>query len=169
MIARAEIGGGQIRLRFERVNDRYRHSIELHRDNTFVPVWESCEGTAEELWPASPPLQELHFEDRGNVQVAMLVGRAGKSHWSLSVTLDPAADELLFDAACRSGEVPIWLGSTYRELSVPSPVRIETVDVAGKVHLQQRSDALAIAAPLEQHGGNRTVRWAYRVRLSGGD
>jgi hypothetical protein len=107
--------GGGWRVAFERRGDRLAHRIAAERDGTWIDLLESVEGTADEDWPPSPPLQELHTESRADArQVALLVGMAGSSHWSLSVELLFERRELVFDTACRVRAAPAWLGSVYR-------------------------------------------------------
>ncbi|MBX7074686.1 MAG: hypothetical protein K1X71_16205 [Pirellulales bacterium] len=102
---------GPIEIAFVRRADRYAHQIQVDGS-----AWlESIEGSEVERWPASPPLQELasHSLPAGGAAL-LLVGMAGRSHWSLSVAVAGEPDRLRFDAACRANEPPVWLGSTYR-------------------------------------------------------
>jgi len=109
------IESGGLRVVFRRLADRYAHRVELTHSEGAICLLESVEGTAEDDWPPSPPLQELHFEHRGaERQLALLVGRAGASHWSLSIELDSAAATITFDAACRVRSAAERLGSRYR-------------------------------------------------------
>lgn len=113
------IEGGGLRVVFRRLSDRFAHRVEWMDRGGVIPLIESIEGAADEDWPASPPLQELHFERReGGIQLALLVGRAGASHWSMSIELDPAAAKISFDVACRVRAAPGRLGSRYRRLDV---------------------------------------------------
>ncbi|MBI3465753.1 MAG: hypothetical protein HY000_22275 [Planctomycetes bacterium] len=132
------IEGGGLRVVFARAGDRFSHTIgyvarsasdfrlptsdfrsptsDLH----FVPLLESIEGTPDDAWPASPPLQSLHCEDRPDgKQLALLVGMAGRSHWSLSLELDPALGTVTCDVACRLHDEPGALTSTYRIVQTP--------------------------------------------------
>lgn len=102
---------GPIEIAFVRRADRYAHQVQVDGS-----AWlESIEGTEADRWPASPPLQELasHPQPAGG-DALLLVGMAGRSHWSLSVTVVAEPDRLRFDVACRASEPPVWLGSTYR-------------------------------------------------------
>ncbi len=117
LISRAAADGGRLRLRFVRRDDRVHQTVEWFDAvaGEFVPLLESREGESSDVWPASPPLQQFLIESRGAAgQVALLVGMAGRSHWSLSV--EPLADRVgfRFDAACRLGGPPDWLGNTWR-------------------------------------------------------
>ncbi|HEY2839290.1 MAG TPA: hypothetical protein VGJ26_09085 [Pirellulales bacterium] len=93
------------------------HRIELRDADNLVACFESIEpvepSAAENAnWPASPPVQEWHDEARAGATALMAVGRAGRSHWSLSceVTADGHAT---FDVAARISERPLRLGSSY--------------------------------------------------------
>jgi hypothetical protein len=113
-----ELTAGCLRLSFTWERDRFRHALSLvdrSRDGTpGTLLITSLEGEPDELWPASPVLQELHVESRSDERtVALLVGRAGRSHWSLSVLADSRRHELEFEAACRCVGQPTWLGSAY--------------------------------------------------------
>ena len=126
MISRVADNGGRLRLRFVRLGDRVHHTVEwLDPAMAATALIESREGQASagqtsaglssDNWPASPPLQQLLIEPRGVAgHVALLVGMAGRSHWSLSI--EPLADRVgfRFDAACRIGGPPAWLGHTWR-------------------------------------------------------
>ena len=104
---------GLLRIEFVWSADRYGHRI-LTSTPGGECILTSREGRPDEKWPPSPPLQSLHLEDRpGGVRIAMLVGMAGRSHWSMSVETDIARSRLLFDVACRVSEQPLWLGSSY--------------------------------------------------------
>ncbi len=45
----------------------------------------------------------------------MLIGQAGKSHWSMSVSTGEDSLSVIFDIACRVRDVPEFLGSTYSQ------------------------------------------------------
>lgn len=165
------LAGGAWRLSFQRRADRYGHCIEVSRNGEFRGVLESHEGTPDDAWPLSPPLQELHWEQRGDVHVALLVGRAGRSHWSLSV--EAAAEAIVFDAACRVSEPPQWLGSTYRLLQPPANaslsdcggVSVTPMEGIPAARFDADSGILTLPAILDGAAGKRTFRWQYRVSL----
>ncbi len=99
-------------LMFNRRQDRYYHQIAAVDGTEVVPLITSVEGTNED-WPSSPPLQELTVEQRAAGPVALLVGRAGTSHWSMSVELNCPNQQIDFDVACRTASDPRQLGSLY--------------------------------------------------------
>jgi len=94
-------------------------------------------------WPASPPLQEVHVEQRGeDGPVVLAVGRSGRSHWSLSVHAEStasdldqaAADErwpaLVFDVAVRLHQRPERLGSAYRSMVAASATSGDSLELS---------------------------------------
>lgn len=109
------IEGAGLRVTFRWLGDRFGHTISLLPGDRPLEVATSIEGDDRQPWPASPPFQELHLEQRpGGVTLALLVGRAGTSHWSASCQLDRLKARLTFDVACRLKEVAPSLASTYR-------------------------------------------------------
>lgn len=171
MSAALEIAGDRLRVRFARRGDRFGHGIDAWRDGAFHGVLESVEGAADDLWPPSPPWQELHIESRpGGEQVALLVGRAGRSHWSLSVHIELLSGAIHFDAACRTSDSPRWLGSTYQLLRPPPVpqltdcglgVTVELLGGAGQPFFMNAS--LALPAVVSDEMGAKTIRWQYRI------
>src|SRR5687767_14004155 len=110
------LGGRLLQVEFVRQADRFGHAIQLLGDDVVRPLLMSLEGTVADRWPPSPVLQQLHVEDRGlGKNVALLVGMAGRSHWSMSVEPDTQGAGLVFDVACRvhAGE-SATLHSTYQ-------------------------------------------------------
>ncbi len=90
------------------------HVVHRHTASGPVELIRSLEGFETHAWPLSPPFQELHVQQPApGVLAALLVGRAGRSHWSASIELVETADLVRFDVACRIHERPAWLGSCY--------------------------------------------------------
>lgn len=192
---------GRLQLVFQWQGDRYGHRLDLApgdaRATGAAPAFlESVEGRPDDAWPASPPLQECHVEPRADGRtVALLVGRAGKSHWSLSVLCDPATSGLLFEVACRLAGEPKWLGSRYRASgTIIAESKNGGTPAAGEVlpkllleakttgqrwrlllphpldkHAASRAGEIAIAARdgADTSTSMRTVQWSYDVRLAG--
>lgn len=169
------IEGGGLKVVFRRLADRYAHRVEWIAPEGAISLLESIEGAADEDWPASPPLQELHFEQRiGGKQLALLVGRAGASHWSLSIELDPATSKIAFDVACRLRSAPAWLGSSYRRLDLVDE-RVSVLARSGEWQLWPEGDEGRICqlcchpSELELAPGRpsgpwpQTVRWKYTL------
>jgi hypothetical protein len=126
------LSAGSLCVEFWPEGDRYRHQIAFAVPDTPGPWLTSVEGAADDTWPFSPPLQELHVERRaGDKQVALLVGRAGRAHWSLSVEVDRSRETLFFDAACRCASSAAHLRSSYRALDGALPDGSERVALSG--------------------------------------
>ncbi|MDA1053937.1 MAG: hypothetical protein O3C40_26095 [Planctomycetota bacterium] len=160
--------------------DRHVHTISLMIDGRSVPVFESVEGSNVDVWPPSPPLQQLSVEElRPETQVALLVGMAGKSHWSMSV--EPADDRaaFVFDVACRSRDAAEQLGSGYLLLADGRSTSGEhdaTIDVAGRsTRIRCDRDGPTAATVKEGPRGLRiepatviageTTRWRYAIEM----
>jgi len=194
MISPASLEGGGLRVVFARHGDRYAHSVFLtaggvptdvrgisHSSVSTTEVesssgllLESMEGTPDDDWPVSPALRELHFEDRADGRrLALLVGMAGRSHWSLSVELDAARGQLVFDVACRLRSPPARLGSRYR-LSAGSaecpqtPLTIESIDGQSARLVMMADGELVVEPPRFAGPWPSTIRWRYLVQGRGG-
>jgi len=172
-----------IRIEFTRHGDRFAHRVLVIDTATtdaarFVPLLDSREGTADDDWPASPPWQEVHCERRaGGVHVALVVGKAGRCHWSASFELDPAGS-LSVDVACRAAAAANWLGSTY---GIHGPVEIESPraavrlaepwilqpdasDAACTIERCDQPRSLVLRPEIDPAGAwPRTIRWKYRI------
>jgi hypothetical protein len=173
----ATLGSDALRVVFERAGDRFSHEIIWAAGNDCHGRLASQEGTADEAWPKSPALQSLHVETRADrQQMIMLVGMAGRSHWSMTVEADETRDRLIFDVACRVHERPDWLGSTY---SMPMenirPGTISNLSVAAWCGEQlqdeitvQIDDAIGnvrIPASVNDKVAAQTVRWRYAIEV----
>jgi hypothetical protein len=159
-------------------------------DGGIKNVWSALYNDSS-AWPASPPWQELHVHDGAEGKSLMLVGRAGTSHWSMSVTASADAPALIFDVACRVREPPDFLGTTYRLSRTDFQVRPSRKGnawtdleirptVAGHPSLRLQVDEIAGAAPatIEFTGDQiiirapqptrpqATVRWKYRYSIN---
>jgi hypothetical protein len=153
---------GDLRAVFEWRGDRYGHRIEQRIGGEWCAVLASIEGSADEVWPPSPPLQSLHIEQRETGAVALLVGKSGTSHWSVSVEAVIAQAAFEFDIACRVQRLPSWLGSVYRTATSHTSVEILTRaheairEQSRPTELRIRPAEFAVAYP-------STIRWRYRV------
>ena len=114
---------GPIRVEFERLGDRWSHTLSVQNENDWLLIAASIEGSEQEPWPASPPIQELHFETHDGKPVALGVGMSGSSHWSLCVTVDPTTQAIQFEVACRTKSIPDRLQSAYHS---QLPVRTDS-------------------------------------------
>lgn len=100
------------------VDDRFVQHIDWVAGAQSFRLMESVEGTADDPWPPSPALQQLSVENRSQKrQVALMVGMAGQSHWSVSIENEPEERKLTFDVACRIAEMSTQLGTQYRTSS----------------------------------------------------
>lgn len=110
-----ELQVGALKIEFEKIGDRFSHKLLIERDGEWSVVLESIEGTDEERWPASPPLQQIVAEPIGKDSRTVLlgVGLSGTGHWSISVDENEAGG-LLMDIACRVSGDHGFLGSTWR-------------------------------------------------------
>ena len=117
-------GGHRLRVDFYKVSDRYGHRLSVivcdHAGSeTVIPLAESVEGVSDDPWPPSPALQSLSIEEFADGRsAALLVGMAGKSHWSASFEVETVPTGFCcapkFKLACRFSSTPTRLGSTYR-------------------------------------------------------
>lgn len=170
--------GSTLQLDFRRVGDRFVQSIRrLSSDGMCLAAWESVQKPEAELWPASPPIQELSLESIDSRDVLLGVGRAGKCHWSLSVeTVEiESAAAFWFDIACRCPEPPLWLGSTYQPSSGAAEHDDAPASSALKVLAQEDTTLTADGAQfrlqptLTPRSWPGTVRWRYAILASDPD
>jgi hypothetical protein len=153
------------------------HSAAKQRETA---VLTSVEGDSHQIWPASPPLQDLNFHGLPDGRTAALaVGRAGKSHWSLAWEASRDQPLLVCDVACRVKETPGYLASTWTmadHLSVTQTggLRIKVDNAIVLVDIEDQQ----FATKCEQVGRKvcllpdsiefdlpTTVRWRYRISI----
>jgi hypothetical protein len=165
---------GDLKIEFFRAEDRFAHRIGIQQAGQTTWILQSLEGTAEQDWPTSPPLQDLSVEQQADREVIFLVGMAGKSHWSLSLELAPQQHGLLFDVACRAHQPPARLGSTYRRLDLSTtaaglskqPDLIELVPLDAPSPLVHRTaEELSLMVSTQSPRWPNTFRWRYEIRL----
>jgi hypothetical protein len=183
---------GTLSLVFERRGDRLAHAIWLKPLNgngqqTGEPptllLLESVEGSSDDHWPASPPLQSLSIESFvPGTSVALLVGMAGNSHWSASIEPCREPTGFLFDLACRTTASAAFLGSTYRladgmEASPLADVPHSAMFTCGDKRLRLLPEPAGAYPPpaITIHGNqlrlqaatstHRTIRWKYRIGI----
>jgi len=106
--------GGELRVAFELGGDCYEHEVALIANDKRVQLLSSQVPTENRDWPASPPAQQLTIDSQPDGNVSLLVGQAGRSHWSASVSADQKTGSLTFDVACRVKGSPTFLGSAYQ-------------------------------------------------------
>jgi hypothetical protein len=156
------------RLCFVWNGDRYAHRLQMTDGGEEEVCLESLEGVDGENWPPSPALQQLSFQPAASGSpCALLVGMAGKSHWSMSVEANELS--LLFDVACRVHEPPERLGSRYRVVRPTIPGGLKCVVEAeaneGLVVLDNGDEQVAVLPAGTVEVLPVTLRWRYRLRL----
>ncbi len=181
-----ECDGWRLRVEFHWHADRFRHVVSLIEDGgNSVPLLESIEGSPAEDWPASPPLQSLHCEALPDgSRVALLVGMAGRGHWSASIGPRANDNRLVFDMACRASQFSGSVGTSYRlakgvaiACSARDVIRLLT---AGKtlelMTSQEQATRSEIAVsdnaelriePADVSAAISTRRWLYEIRVIG--
>lgn len=176
-------GSSSIGLCFVWCGDRYAHRFEWNEDGQSLIGIESLEGADHEAWPASPALQQLNLQTNGSGgSCALLLGMAGKNHWSASI--EARAESLVFDIACRAQGPAQWLGSSYQ---ISSSCRRVSEHADGSYQLVFGGDCgqfavrivadRAVLAYDQQHGrinvlprptdDQQTIsaRWSYTMQL----
>jgi len=139
---------GRTRIEFQWRGDRYIHRIMKDQ----MEMAHSVEGDAYEVWPPSPPLQQLSLESIDNSPTVLGVGSAGRSHWSLSVERTSSnghGECFRFDVAVRSRATPENIGSTY--LISPS--------------IEFRPGEGTVISRREINGGNTGSSWEHEVTI----
>ena len=152
--------GTRLRVEFTWRADRYGHVISLMKAaGQTVPLLESIEGSGDDAWPQSPPLQSLSIEKLAEGRsAALLVGMAGRSHWSASIEPALGVSGFVFDVACRHSQAPNWLGSRYRRLSAAAA----DVSIRGDGAEVVSEDEIVAIQPKMIASGAGTTRWKYR-------
>lgn len=170
-----ELAGAGWRIVFFREHDRIAHRIVS--GDAQQPLIESLEGAADEDWPASPPLQQVHFQPgRGGGSAALLVGMAGRSHWSAAIELDGPGRLAVFEIACRVSGSPGWLGTSYR-LTGPDTIGYSAGALrVGPIELPSppsesnclpwsvQQTILRLAVVPDAGAWPQTIRWGYTLR-----
>jgi hypothetical protein len=150
---------GSMQVQYRWSDDRFEHRIL--RDGQVC--LSSVEGDAAQAWPPSPPIQQISLEPIQDAPTLLGVGGAGRGHWSISVgwqDADGGKDEgkFCFDIACRSKEIPEFLGSTYQAASDCG----ESLQIAVTTGTKSDRDGqTAILA--EPDAAGQTYRWVYSI------
>lgn len=161
--------GDRLQLEFVFREGRYRQTISMiDPSGVLLDQWEDASESADEDWPASPPIQQLSLESIHDRLTLLGVGQAGKSHWSISVeTIEIAGEEALrFDVACRVRALPTWLGTTYRRTDavISQTARLQLTNESTEV--EPSHDSLTCACMIKPESVTKypaTFRWAYRI------
>lgn len=144
-----------MRLRFQWNADRFDHQFFIQGMDGSIS---SLQGTADQPWPPSAPLQQISLEDISGVPTVLAVGAAGVSHWSLSAQAVEVsgAKGFKFEYACRVKSQPQWLGSTYAASD-------RLTFQAGRDTQIEVGDQIRVF-PAELASG--TIQWNYLVLLN---
>lgn len=163
--------GRTLNVDFMRVGDRFEQTVtRVDRSGNPVAAWRDVHDGDSDDWPASPPIQELSLQAIGGKNVLLGVGRAGKSHWSVSIetTEVDSASAIRFDFACRCPEPPNWLGTTYEIQS--GDTGTATTDQALRLICAEDAKLTRLGLkrieiePLDQpQKWPGTVRWRYTI------
>ena len=168
---------------FVKQQDRFGHVIALVEGESCTPLFASIEGPSDEEWPESPPLQEIHLEERGATTVAMLVGKAGHSHWSVAVEPMSQPGAIHYSVACRMRDHPQCICSRYGSLLEPAiePVlerdgpwvwKVGGVEVCVDVipqenfptpELPSNARGFEVNASLDHEPFPKTIQWRYKI------
>lgn len=152
----------QLTVEFYWERDRYVHRVTNAAGEQLVSV----DGTPNDAWPASPPIQQLSLEAIDGQAVLLGVGAAGSGHWSISVTSVSDGDDeaFKFELACRSRDQPVRLASTYRYQPAPHGSDATTLGVQAQAGVAGvTNDAGEVQLTAELDGSERTHQWAYLV------
>jgi hypothetical protein len=162
--------------------DRWHHEI-LWSPPGQSPMarWSSREGTADDDWPPSPPMQEISFGsvDRRQGGIALLLGRAGSSHWSAALELSDDPLQLVVDVACRISQSPQAIGSGYRlvcgpemeatvapfELTLRAGACLRASASTGNLNVC-RGQETEVAFTPNLTAPPATIRWTYQFRVA---
>lgn len=158
-----------LRVVFFRRGDRYAQRVESFDDATqqWQPALESLEGEPGDEWPPSPPFQQLHVERRTSGPVVLLIGMAGKTHWSAAVEVAADRKSIIFDVAARHQSWPEYLGSNYSYVESAAAGRLAwSSDPTTSINLDDRfSDGWSIRPYGEIASPPSTVAWRYAIAV----
>ena len=180
---------GGLSVRYSKLRDRLTHSIGIVVGDAYIPFLEAIEGSADEPWPPSPPMQQM-VEESFNPDaspVLLGVGLSGNGHWSSAIeTLE--SQRLKFDIACKNSKPSTEFGSKYRvlgnvqlspvsnsveiilaasELTANNEVtQIEFLATMGRLGFSD-SERYIQVSPISDPKSIQTHRWCYEVRVFG--
>lgn len=176
------VHGDGLCVEFFRLGPRWAHRVLAVERQFRRTLLESIEGDGSQSYPPSPALQQLVCQRREPAApVALLVGMAGKNHWSVSVEAWAEQRVLRFDIASRYHDsAAATLGSTYLAHDTwrrESNGQLETMSFAGvryrlrptQVDLTPLPEALIQSANMLQlrvviDPDRRTQRWCYELQ-----
>ncbi|MEK6246783.1 MAG: hypothetical protein N2C12_01305, partial [Planctomycetales bacterium] len=149
------------------------------------PILASMEGSGDQSWPPSPPLQSLDIQSQGDRETALLLGMAGSGHWSVAVELDTRNERLSVDIACRIKNLQVEqsgpdMRSSYRTMLQPvrasdNQARIGEILVSSNRQqndeyqnssIQVLEDGIEIVPCIVATRSPITLRWWYEMTIS---
>ena len=178
-----ENAGKTICVEFYRFAKQFGHRIGFHGFNSQPIFANTVETFSEQVWPDAPPVQDVHFEDRGTSQVLLGLGMAGKSHYSVSIGSN-LRDELKFEFACHVKEKPGFLGTVYsfaqastgfhhsikqgiidQVISQDEHSLTEFESVAETDSLQNRAGLRVTPRTAYDGSASQTIQWGFSIRF----
>lgn len=175
--------------------DRYQHQIGWLIDGVEHAALESCEGTPDDVWPPSPPIQQFSMQMIDGNPALLGVGMAGRGHWSASFVLrQKKFVELVVELACFLPQIlagqtvsPHIPGSTYRFHEHCCMDNVVASGSQQSIALQKKGlpDLVVHSIPGSSHFGfsgtderplvfepiqidvNKTIQWSYRISVAG--
>lgn len=172
------LSAGALSVRYSKLRDRLSHTVGIAVGDSYIPLLESIEGSEEEPWPASPPMQQMVEEcfTPGTSPVLLGVGLSGNGHWSTAIETQKIG-QLKFDIACKNTKSSTWFGSQYRILAPiqPSirpnsieffvePARIELSMSIGRLDFCDAERRVRVS-PISEPSSIQTHRWCYEISL----
>lgn len=89
----ASSSDAELIVEFGNAADRWSNRWILINGDVETEIMTSVEGTPEQDWPSSPPLQDISAHELPTGNAILGVGMAGKSHWSASVVAAAETDD----------------------------------------------------------------------------
>jgi hypothetical protein len=174
--------GWGLRVAFFRFEQRVAHRIALVAGTEVQWVLSSVEGDSQQAIPPSPPLQQLATEELdGGRAAVLLLGMAGRNHWSVSAESRPSDRLLRFDVACRARVVDRQCLHSVYQMLCPLQLSADAaaaervghggclrfaagLDADCRATLSVEEDRLIVGP--SQLGRVSTHRWRYELTLS---
>ncbi|HUP80323.1 MAG TPA: hypothetical protein VM260_17340 [Pirellula sp.] len=179
------LSSGALSVCYSKLQDRLSHTIGIGDGDAYIALLESIEGSEEQPWPESPPMQQMVEEGftPGTSPVLLGVGMSGNGHWSTAI--ESLHDEQLkFDIACKNSKSSTFLGSQYRVLTHFRPslrlnaiellldpkklpanfvvTRIEFDVLIGQLELSNAERRICVS-PCSVSSSIQTHRWCYAI------
>lgn len=193
-IQRTSPEGNGLLVAFHWNQDRFEHRVAVIVDGASHLLMSSCEGSVDDPWPPSPPLQQVLKQTVKDDPALLGVGMAGNSHWSASFLLCHDDDiALIVDLACAvpnfddSSTSGACLRATY-DCYLPI-IQQAATDGSRTVVMQLPEGPGLVLSAVNPHGGSAltsfridrerlvvlpavgqqqgTTQWSYRLSFAG--